>query len=174
MSIGTDCSSVINRIKHTPTVPLFSNPMHQVIKEIRKITSDLDIKKQLFKIKACQERVKCLNDLSFVERENVECDLADKALFRSVCSDTHPFPFGLSSMNLSTRHDKIMSTHLSLYHHASLTSVSKYLAHKLKLSRLDVVDCKSRIIDFKKIPTHLHTWASKSLSNFSGSAYRMN
>ena len=61
----------------------------------------------------------------------------------------------------------------SLYHHASLTSTSQHLEYKLKLSRVGAVDWTSRIIAFEKFPTRLHMLASKSLSNFAGTAHRM-
>ena len=98
MSIGTDCSSVINRFNHAPTVNLFSTPMCQVFKEIREITLDLDIKLHLFKIKVHQDDMKDFSDLSFAKRENVACDLATKELIRSTGSEVHPFPSNMSSM----------------------------------------------------------------------------
>ena len=121
-----------------------------MLKEIRKITSNLDAKLQIFKIKAHQDDVKHLSDLSFAERENVAFDLAAKTLIHSTGLEAFPFPFYLSSINISTRHYEIMSMHSSLYHHTSLPSSSKHLAHKLQLSRADVVDWKSRIMTFKK------------------------
>ena len=80
VSIGTECQSVINRLIYTPTVTSFSTSMYQVLKEIRKITADLDIKLHVFNIKAHQDDVRNFSDLSFVERENVACDLASKSL----------------------------------------------------------------------------------------------
>ena len=96
---------MINRLNCIPTVTSFSIPVYQVLKEIRKITSNLDVKLQLFKIKAHQVDVKDLSDLSFAERENVACDLATKELIRSEGSEAHIFPFNLSSTHLSTRCD---------------------------------------------------------------------
>ena len=147
--------------------------MHQVLKEIRKITTDLDIKLHVFKIKAHQDDVRNFSDLSFVERENVACDLAAKSLIYNAGSETHPFPFDLSSIHLSTTPDQIISTPSSLYHHASLTSASQFLEHKFKLFRVDTVGWTSRIMDFEQFSTHLHMWASKSLSNFAGTDHRM-
>ena len=54
--------------------------MCQVLKEIRKNTSDLDMKLHVVKIKAHQDDVRNFSDVSFVERENVAYDLAAKAL----------------------------------------------------------------------------------------------
>ena len=114
--------------------------MYEVLKEIRKITKDLDIKLHVFKIKVHQDDVRNFSDLTFVERENVACDLAAKSLICNAGSEAHPFPFDLSLMYLSTKHDQITCASASLYHYASLTSTSQYLEHKLKLSRVDTVD----------------------------------
>ena len=67
VSIGSDYSSVINRLICTPTVTSFSTSMCPVLKEIRKIISDLDIKLDVFKIKAHQDEVKNFSSINFVE-----------------------------------------------------------------------------------------------------------
>ena len=173
VSIVTDSSSVINRLVCTLTVTSFSISMHQVLKEIRKITSNLGIKLHVFKIKADQEDMRNFSDLSFAERENFACDLAAKVLICNADSETCSLPCDLSSTHLSTTHDQIISAPASLCHHASLAFASQFFEHKLKISRVDTVDWTSRIIAFEKFSTHLHRWASKSLSNFAGTAHRM-
>ena len=100
VSIGTEFSSVINRLIYTPSVTSFSTSMCQVLKETRKINSDLDMKMHVFKIKAHQYDVRNFSDLSVSERENVACDLAVKALICNADSEAHPFPFDLSSTHL--------------------------------------------------------------------------
>ena len=69
--------------------------MHQVLKEIRKITSDIDVKLHVSKIKAHQYDVRNFSDLSFVEIENVACDLAAKDLICNAGSEAYHFPFDL-------------------------------------------------------------------------------
>ena len=77
-------------------------------------------------------------------------------------------------MHLSTEHDNIISNLSGIFHHVSHTSSSKYLSRKLNLSYVDSINWKIRIIAFEKIPLYIHMWASKSLSNFEGTAHRMN
>ena len=120
-----------------------------------------------------QDGVKDLYNLKISEKENVIFCFAAKSLIYKAGSEAHPFPFDLSSLHISTKHNEIVSTPSGIFCHASLTSASKYLSHKLNLSCLDLIDWKSRIIAVDKFSLHLHTWASKSLSNFEGTSQEM-
>ena len=71
-----------------------------MLREIRKVKSDLEIKLQLFKMKLHQDFVKDLSDLSLVEKEKTACNLATKALIYIAGSEAFRFTFDLSSIHL--------------------------------------------------------------------------
>ena len=102
ISIGTDCSAVINRISSTQLVTSFTTYLHQIVREIRLKVKKLNLRLIPIKISAHQDDILEWSALSFLEKENVACDSKAKQIVQLETRSSVPFPFDLHTPCLST------------------------------------------------------------------------
>ena len=130
--------------------------LYQIIRTIRKIIKSFYLEIEFVKIQAHQDDIKDTYNLTFLERENIACDLEAKALITNTSLGYYLFLFKLSSSHISTTKDEVVNSLKALYKYYSKISTMKYLATKLALLDMSQVDWYSRSIAFKRFPTHLH------------------
>ena len=116
-----------------------------------------------------------MNELSFVERINIQCDVEAKALIRekmsSSGSPTLPFRF-----NPPVIRDKSNNCLTS----TDMTSVkmcgqiaAPYIEKKLNVASTSEIDWCFRKSVVQNLPDMMLTWLSKSFINFTGIAHQL-
>jgi len=112
-------------------------------------------------------------ELSYLEQENVRCDLVAKHLITSETRPSVPFPFALSSSYFLLESNIVLFSAADIYQYVSITHSKPYLYKKLHLTDIYQIDFSARFKAFTKFPKHLHLWASKSFCNFARIGKRM-
>ena len=89
--------------------------LYKIIREIRKTIKSFYLEIEFVKIQAHQDDIKDTYDLTFLERENIACDLEAKALITNTSLGYHLFLFKLSSSHISTTKDEVVNSLKALY-----------------------------------------------------------